>query len=70
MSFRFVVAAVVSRFEVKVVVAASRRVKPWGIDFTFNAERHLYLVRERPVPRITQALHSAELSADYSHGRA
>jgi hypothetical protein len=37
-----------------------------GIDFTFDAERHLYLVQGRPVPSVTQVLHSAGLSADYS----
>lgn len=37
-----------------------------GIDFTFDAERHLYLVQGTPVPSVTQVLHSAGLSADYS----
>ena len=37
-----------------------------GIDFTFDAERHLYLVQGKPVPSVTQVLHSAGLSADYS----
>jgi hypothetical protein len=37
-----------------------------GTDFTFDAERHLYLVQGRPVPSVTQVLHSAGLSADYS----
>jgi hypothetical protein len=37
-----------------------------GIDFTFDAERHLYLVQGRPVPSVTQVLHSGGLSADYS----
>jgi hypothetical protein len=37
-----------------------------GIDFSFDAERHLYLVQGRPVPSVTQVLHSAGLSADYS----
>ncbi len=37
-----------------------------GNDFTFDAERHLYLVQGRPVPSVTQVLHSAGLSADYS----
>jgi hypothetical protein len=36
------------------------------IDFTFDAERHLYLVQGKPVPSVTQVLHSAGLSADYS----
>jgi len=37
-----------------------------GIDFTFDAERHLYLIQGKPVPSVTQVLHSAGLSADYS----
>jgi len=37
-----------------------------GIDFTFDPERHLYLVDGRPVPSVTQVLHSARLAADYS----
>ena len=37
-----------------------------GIDFTFDRERHLYLVDGRPVPSVTQVLHSARLAADYS----
>jgi len=37
-----------------------------GIDFTFDPERHLYLVDGRPVPSVTQVLHSAALAADYS----
>ena len=37
-----------------------------GIDFTFEPERHLYLVQGRPVPSVTQVLHSAGLAADYS----
>lgn len=37
-----------------------------GIDFTFDVDRHLYLVQGRPVPSVTQVLHSAGLSADYS----
>ena len=37
-----------------------------GIDFTFDAERHIYLVHGMPVPSVTQVLHSAGLSADYS----
>ncbi len=36
------------------------------IDFTFDAVRHLYLVQGRPVPSVTQVLHSAGLSANYS----
>jgi hypothetical protein len=44
----------------------SPRVKAVGIDFTFDAERHLYLVQGKPVPSVTQVLHSAGLSADYS----
>ena len=37
-----------------------------GIDFIFDADRHLYLVQGRPVPSVTQVLHSAGLSAEYS----
>ncbi len=37
-----------------------------GVDFSFDAERHLYLIQGRPVPSVTQVLHSAGLSADYS----
>ena len=37
-----------------------------GTDFTFDPERHLYLVDGRPVPSVTQVLHSARLAADYS----
>jgi hypothetical protein len=37
-----------------------------GIDFSFDAEHHLYLVHGNPVPSVTQVLHSAGLSADYS----
>ena len=37
-----------------------------GVDFTFDPERHLYLVDGRPVPSVTQVLHSARLAADYS----
>ena len=36
------------------------------IDFTFDPERHLYLVEGRPVPSVTQVLHSARLAADFS----
>jgi hypothetical protein len=36
------------------------------IDFRFDAGRHLYLVQGRPVPSVTQVLHAAGLSADYS----
>jgi hypothetical protein len=36
------------------------------IDFTFDPRRHLYLVEGRPVPSVTQVLHSAALSADYA----
>src|SRR2546427_11639137 len=44
----------------------SRRVKTVAIDFTFDPERHLYLVQGRPVPSVTQVLHAAGLAADYS----
>src|SRR5438128_7894060 len=44
----------------------SRRAKTVAIDFTFDPERHLYLVDGRPVPSVTQVLHSARLAADYS----
>src|SRR5215471_15111903 len=44
----------------------SCRVKAVGIDFTFDPERHLYMVEGRPVPSVTQVLHSAGLAADYS----
>ena len=37
-----------------------------GIDFTFDPERHLYVADGRPVPSVTQVLHSARLAADYS----
>ncbi len=36
------------------------------IDFRFDLARHLYLVHGRPVPSVTQVLHAADLSADYS----
>ena len=36
------------------------------IDFTFDPERHLYVVEGRPVPSVTQVLHAAGLGADYS----
>ena len=36
------------------------------IDFRFDPDRHLYLVHGRPVPSVTQVLHAAGLSADYS----
>lgn len=36
------------------------------IDFRFDPERHLYLFQGRPVPSVTQVLHAAGLSADYS----
>lgn len=36
------------------------------IDFRFDPDRHLYLVRDRVVPSVTQVLHAAGLSADYS----
>ena len=37
-----------------------------AIEFTFDAQNHLYLVGGRPVPSVTQVLHSAGVSADYS----
>jgi hypothetical protein len=37
-----------------------------SIEFSFHAERHLYLVQGRPVPSVTQVLHTAGLGADYS----
>ncbi|MCL5671614.1 MAG: hypothetical protein M1423_10030 [Acidobacteria bacterium] len=37
-----------------------------AIDFIFDPGRHLYLVQGRPVPSVTQVLHSAALSADYA----
>lgn len=37
-----------------------------GIEFRFDPERHLYLVQDRVVPSVTQVLHAAGLSADYS----
>jgi hypothetical protein len=37
-----------------------------GVDFTFDPERHLYMVDGQPVPSVTQVLHSAGLAADYS----
>ncbi|MGH9350596.1 MAG: hypothetical protein ACRD2G_00255 [Terriglobia bacterium] len=37
-----------------------------GIDFRFDPDRHLYLVNDRVVPSVTQVLHAAGLSADYS----
>lgn len=37
-----------------------------GIEFRFEPERHLYLVQERVVPSVTQVLHAAGISADYS----
>jgi hypothetical protein len=37
-----------------------------SIDFTFDGDRHLYSVQGRPVPSVTQVLHSAGLAADYS----
>jgi hypothetical protein len=37
-----------------------------SIEFSFDANRHLYLVQGRPVPSVTQVLHSAGLGADYS----
>ena len=37
-----------------------------AIEFTFDPERHLYVVEGRPVPSVTQVLHSAGLAADYS----
>lgn len=36
------------------------------IDFRFDPERHLYLVGDRVIPSVTQVLHAAGLSADYS----
>ena len=36
------------------------------IDLRFDSGRHLYLVQGRPVPSVTQVLHAAGLSADYS----
>lgn len=36
------------------------------IEFTFDSQRHLYLVQGRPAPSVTQVLHAAGLSADYS----
>ena len=41
-------------------------VKAMGVDFTFDPERHLYMVDGRPVPSVTQVLHSAGLAADYT----
>jgi hypothetical protein len=32
-----------------------------SIEFSFDAEQHLYLVQQRPVPGVTQVLHSAGL---------
>jgi hypothetical protein len=37
-----------------------------SIDFTFDVDRHLYLVQGRPVPSVTQVLHSAGFGANYS----
>jgi hypothetical protein len=37
-----------------------------SIEFSFDANRHLYLVQGRPVPSVTQVLHSAGLEANYS----
>jgi hypothetical protein len=37
-----------------------------SIDFTFDAEQHLYLVQGRPVPSVTQVLQATGLGADYS----
>ena len=37
-----------------------------SIEFTFDADRHLYLVQGQPVPSVTQVLHSAGLGANYS----
>ncbi|MGH9351245.1 MAG: hypothetical protein ACRD2G_03655, partial [Terriglobia bacterium] len=37
-----------------------------AIDFRFDSDRHLYLVNDRVVPSVTQVLHAAGLSADYS----
>jgi hypothetical protein len=37
-----------------------------SIDFTFDGDHHLYLVQGRPVPSVTQVLHSTGLGADYS----
>jgi hypothetical protein len=37
-----------------------------SVEFTFDADRHLYLVQGRPVPSVTQVLHAAGLGADYS----
>jgi hypothetical protein len=37
-----------------------------SIDFTFDGDRHLYLVQGRPVPSVTQVLQATGLGADYS----
>jgi hypothetical protein len=37
-----------------------------SIEFRFDPEHHLYLVQDRVVPSVTQVLHAAGLSADYS----
>jgi hypothetical protein len=37
-----------------------------GIAFRFDQDRHLYLVQDRVIPSVTQVLHAARLSADYS----
>ena len=37
-----------------------------SIEFSFDADRHVYSVQGRPVPRVTQVLHAAGLGADYS----
>src|SRR5579872_3558709 len=44
----------------------SWRVSAVAIEFTFDAQNRLYLVEGRPVPSVTQVLHSAGVSADYS----
>src|SRR5215472_15873024 len=36
------------------------------IEFTFDGERHVYLVEGGPVPSVTQVLHTAGLASDYS----
>jgi hypothetical protein len=37
-----------------------------SIEFTFDADRHLYLVQGRLVPSVTQVLQATGLGADYS----
>jgi hypothetical protein len=37
-----------------------------SIEFSFDANRHVYLVQGRPVPSVTHVLHSAGLGANYS----